>query len=117
MSLVHCQSVLQKNPTFLAQILLKRPQLRYFRLPHGVSIHPQRNKITVAQCQNWERNKQRALGRRIQHLIYGHRRRLVSRLAHHQAWRRTDQLHQLTVCSWKAGTHHQHSQHGCCLKT
>lgn len=115
---VHCRSVLRKNPTFLARILLKRPLMRYFRLPHGVSIHPhQRNKITVAQCQNWERNKQRALGR-IQHLICGHRHRLENRQDHLQVLdRRMELLLQLmVVLGWIAGILHHHSQHGFCLR-
>jgi trinucleotide repeat-containing gene 6 protein len=76
-----------RNPTCLVLAPLKRPRMRYFRLPHGALIHPQqRNKISVAQCQNWVRKRQRLTVGRIQHQIYGRHLRQLVKQVHLLVW-------------------------------
>lgn len=63
--------------------------MRYSRLPHGASIHPQqRNKILVAQCQSWVRKRQKLTVGQTQHRICGqHQRQLESQLLDlHRDW-------------------------------
>ncbi len=84
---IHYQLVLLKSLNCSAPTPLKRPPMKYFRLPHGALIHPhQRNKISTAQCQNWERIQRQTVGP-IQLQSCGlHLRRLERALAHRRAW-------------------------------
>lgn len=107
--------------------------MRYFRLPHGASIHPlQRNKTLVAQCQSWVPKRRRPIAGLTRRRTCGRRRsRRLEKLplAHRQAWvlRRTAARQQLQAKpTTGCGTHRTRptaqamepgSPLGCCSRT